>query len=97
MREIRMPQLRHIPSVGVGVFITNMAREHGVSFVRTGSDALADVITHLSDDEVFTDETEYLLIALRRYGIIDGPTMVSLLGRYIDQLPRPEGGGACEM
>lgn len=85
MKVVCMLQLRHIPSVGVGPFIVNLAREHGVSFVRTGSDALADVITCLADDEVVTDETEDLLVALRRAGVIDGPTMVYLLGNYLDE------------
>lgn len=47
--------------------------------------ALAEVITHLAGDEVKPDETEELIIALRRANVIDGPTMVTLLGRYFDE------------
>jgi NADPH:quinone reductase-like Zn-dependent oxidoreductase len=78
-------QLQQIPSVGVGSYIASLAKRHGVSHVRTGSDALADVITRLADDEVVTDETEDMIVALRRANVIDGPTMVSLLGRYLDE------------
>ena len=46
---------------------------------------LAEVITRLSDDEVKPDETEKLVIALRLANVIDGPTMVTLLGRYFDE------------
>ena len=80
-----MMHLRHIPSTGLISFIATLAKEHGVSFARTGSDALADVITRLADDEVVTDETEDLIVALRRADVIDGPTMVSLLGSYLDE------------
>ena len=77
--------LSHIPSVGVGPFIANLAKRHGVTFAKTGSDAVAGVITRLADDEVITDETEDLIVALRRAHVIDGPTMISLLGHYLDE------------
>lgn len=47
--------------------------------------ALAEVITSLSGDEVKPDEIENLVVALRRANVIDGPTMVTLLGRYFDE------------
>ncbi len=74
-----------IPSTGLKSFIAELAREHGISYVRTGTSALAQVITRLADDDVTPDETEKLVIALRRAKIIDGPTMVELLGRYFDE------------
>jgi hypothetical protein len=49
---------------------------------RDGYSALAEVITRLSDDEAAPDETEKLVIALRRAEVIDDPTMVTQLGRY---------------
>lgn len=36
-------------------FVAQLARQHGISYVRTGNDALAEVITRLADDEVLTD------------------------------------------
>jgi hypothetical protein len=77
--------LDEIPFSGLRAFIADLARRHGVSYVRTGTSALAQVITHLADDDVTPDETEKLVIALRRAKIIDDPTMVTLLGRYFDE------------
>ena len=68
----------------VGTYIAALARQRGVTYVRTGLDELADVITRLADDEVITDPTEDTLVALARANVIDGRTMSSLLGRYLD-------------
>ena len=78
-----MSQPSDIPTVGIAPYIANLAHEHGVSYVRTSNDALAEVFTRLADDDVQTDENEDLLVALYRAGVIDGPTMVSLLGFYL--------------
>ncbi|MGF7001266.1 hypothetical protein [Paraburkholderia sp. GAS32] len=74
-----------IPTTGLREFITDLAKRHGVTYVRDGYSALAEVITRLSDDEAAPDETEKLVIALRRAELIDGPTMVTLLGRHLDE------------
>ncbi len=79
------PRHEDIPLTGLGTFVANLAKRHGITYVRTGSSALAEVITRLSDDEVKPDETEKLVIALRRAKVIDGSTMVTLLGRYFDE------------
>jgi hypothetical protein len=78
-------QSQQVPLVGVRSYIASLAKRYGVSCVRTGSDALADVISHLADDEITTDETEDMIVALRRANVIDGPTTVLLLGRYLDE------------
>lgn len=74
-----------IPITGLREYIVDIARRYGVSYVRTPSDDLAEVITGLSGDEVESDETKDLIVALRRANVIDGPTMVSLLGNYLDE------------
>lgn len=74
-----------IPATGLREFIADLAKRHGVAYVVDGYAALAQVVTRLSDDEVLPDETEKLVIALRRAKAIDGPTMVTLLGRYFDE------------
>lgn len=79
-------QTEDIPQVGVGTFIADLAMRSGVEYVRTGSSALAEVVTRLAGDDVKPDETEKLLIALRRANVIDGRTMVTLLGRYFDEM-----------
>lgn len=73
------------PVSNVSSYVDCIAKQHGVSCLRTPSDELADVITRLSGDEVTTDATEDLIVALKRANVIDGPTMISLLGSYLDE------------
>lgn len=75
-----------LPVTGLREFIAALAARHGVRYVYDGNAALAGTITRLSGDEVVPDETEKLVIALGRAGVIDGPTMVTLLGRYFDEM-----------
>jgi len=74
-----------IPSKNLAEYISELARKHGVKYVRTASDALAEVITRLSGDDVTSDNTEDIIVALKRADVIDGPTMISLLGSYLDE------------
>jgi hypothetical protein len=76
---------QNIPTAGLSTFITDLAKQHDVVYVKTGSSALAEVITGLADDEVKPDKIERLIIALRRANVIDGRTMVRLLGSYLDE------------
>ena len=55
-----------VPQFGVAEFVADLARSHGVNAVRSRFDALADVITKLADDDVSSDETEDLIVALKR-------------------------------
>ena len=73
------------PTTGVAAFVADVARRHGVSYVKTSNDALADFITRFSDDNVVTDQTEDLIVALKRSKVIDGSQMVALLGNYMDE------------
>jgi hypothetical protein len=68
-----------------GIYVAELARRHGVVPVRTSHDALAEVIARLSDDDIATDETEDLIVMLKRAGVIDGATLVDLLGRHLDE------------
>lgn len=74
-----------IPMTGLSAYIANLAKQHGVVYVKTGSSALAQVITRLAGDDGNPDETERLVIALRRAIVINGRIMVTLLGRYFDE------------
>jgi hypothetical protein len=74
-----------IPTVGLAAFVADLARQHGVVYERTGSSALAQAITRLSGDDGAPDPTERLIIALRRAELIDGNTMLTLQGRYLDE------------
>ena len=75
--------VEEIPTSGIADFVVGLARKNGIQYVRSGTDELADVITRLSDDDVFTDKTEDLIVELRRAKVIDASTMVSLLGNYL--------------
>lgn len=75
----------NIPSSGLAAFVTELAQRQGIQDVRTGQSALARVITGLADDEVAPDATERLIIALRRSKAIDGPTMLTIQGRYLNE------------
>jgi hypothetical protein len=74
-----------IPTTGLRTYVADFARRQGIQDVRTGQGALARVITGLADDEVTPDATERLIIALRRAKAIDGPTMLTIQGRYLDE------------
>lgn len=65
--------------------ILALARRSGVAYQATYEDALAEVITRLSDDNVVTDDIEDLAVALKRSGIITGNEMVDLLGQYLTE------------
>lgn len=60
-----------IPMAGLGAYIADLAKRHGVVYVETGSSALAEVITRLSGDDVKPDEAEKLVVALRRANAIN--------------------------
>ncbi len=74
-----------IPTSGIAEYVVNLAQKHGVRYVRTPDDALAEVITCLADDEISTDDTEDLIVALKRAHVIDVDTMVNLLGNYLNE------------
>ncbi|CDQ10443.1 conserved hypothetical protein [Acidithiobacillus ferrivorans] len=83
--EGEMPAANTIDKKDVRQYVAALARRRGVVYAKTGNDALAEAITRLADDDVRTDETEDLLVALKRAHVIDGPTMVSLLGQHLDE------------
>jgi hypothetical protein len=75
----------HIPSSNLASFVADLAKRQGIEDVRTKHGALARVITNLAGDQAEPDKTERLIIALRRAKAIDGPTMLTIQGRYLDE------------
>jgi hypothetical protein len=63
--------------------ITALARQHGVSYQPTDLDALGNAMTRLAGDDVELDETELLLLALRRAGHVTKAEAVHLHGAYL--------------
>jgi hypothetical protein len=72
-----------LPTSGVRDYILALASKHGVSYVRTPTDRLAETITRLADDEVELDAIEQLLIALERAGIVASADVVPLHVNYL--------------
>ena len=60
-----------------------LAEQHKVTYKQTATDVLADHITRLSGDDVALDETQLLLLELRRAGHISSPDAMRLLGAYL--------------
>jgi len=80
-----LPKMIEIPTVGLATFVADLAMRHNVAYERTDSSDLAQAITRLSGDDGAPDPTERLIIALRRAEVIDGKTMLTLQGRYLDE------------
>ncbi|ENV16184.1 hypothetical protein [Acinetobacter guillouiae] len=80
-----MLNVNEIPHKGLKSYIAKLARQNHISYINTRSSLLAQTITRLADDDVKPDETEKLVIALRRANVIDGSQMLILLGRYFDE------------
>lgn len=74
---------RAVPRSGLREYILGLASAHGIDYVETPADRLADTITQLSDDEVHLDEVERLLIALERAGVIASENVVPLHINYL--------------
>ena len=60
-----------------------LARARGVTYTRSALDDFGDTITRLSGDDVELDETEWLLVALRRAKVIAGVDATLLHARYL--------------
>ena len=60
-------------------------RPVGTRWLAIDARPLAQVMPRLAGDDANPDETEQLVIALRRANVINGPTAVALLGRYFDE------------
>jgi hypothetical protein len=67
--------------------IRALARQHGVVYEPTPLDELGNVITRLAGDDVELDETERLLLALRRAGHLTSAEATRLHGEYLRAMP----------
>ncbi len=68
-----------IPSVGVSQFVERLARQHHVSYTRTAVDEWAETVTRLAGDDVRSDSTGDLLVALKRAHKLSDREMTALL------------------
>ena len=66
--------------------IHDLAAEHGVVYAATAFDELANAHARLSDIEVTLDETENLVTALERAGVVTEEEGRRLHGAYLREL-----------
>lgn len=74
---------RVIPTTNLRAYITELARQHNVRYALTSDDAMANVITHLADDDVVMDDVEELILALERAGVIEKDDVVPMHVNYL--------------
>jgi hypothetical protein len=72
-----------IPTSGLREYVIGFAQQHGVTYIKTPHDELAEVITRLSDDDVEMDDVRCLLIALNRAGVMSTKRMGQILVNYL--------------
>lgn len=68
-----------IPTKGIRQFVARLARKHHISYARTTGDEWAETVTRLAGDEVRSDDTANLLVALKRAKKLTDREMASLL------------------
>jgi len=85
-RGYRLAKQSHaliIPAFGLAEFVKGLADENNVSYVRTFADEWGDAVTKLADDEVNLDNTQQVLISLKRAGKISSDQMATILVKYL--------------
>ncbi len=73
----------NIPSTGVAGFVQGLARRFKVAYVPNAMDQWAETVTRLAGDEVHADDTEDLLVALKRSGKLSTDEMTLLLVNHL--------------
>lgn len=66
-------------STSVARYVSKLAKASGVSFTPTFADQWAAAVTKLAGDEISSDKTDDLLVALARAGKLSGRDMVKLV------------------
>jgi hypothetical protein len=74
------------PSMSARDHIYRIAAEHGLAYQNDGIAHLARHIEHVFGNDVEPDETEQLVIAIGRAGVMDGKDLTRLHGRYLREL-----------
>lgn len=68
----------------ISSLVRSLAAANEINCIRTPVDALAEHFTRLSDDQVDElDETQLLIIALRRAGVINKNDAMKLQAAYL--------------
>jgi len=77
-----------LPTEGVGEFIRRFALAHQVTHRRTRLDDWAEAVTRAAGDDIRLDQTEKLLIALKKLQLINGRQAARLLSNYLNESER---------
>lgn len=75
-----------IPTEDLVEFVAKLAKENSVVYVRTAIDDFAEVATKLSGDDITTDDTCDLIVALFRAKKIRSKEMVTLIVNHQREL-----------
>lgn len=78
-KHIEKPQRRTKRKYTVARYVSAMAQRHGIRFVPTYADRWADTVTRLTGDDVRSDATDDLLVALTRAGKLAPMEMIKLV------------------
>jgi hypothetical protein len=89
--------MQEIPTSGLAKFITDLAKEHDVTYAKTNGDQLAEKFTELSGDEVILDNVECLIIALERAGAINSEDVVPLHVNYLREKFKQNTPGSLDL
>lgn len=72
-----------IPTVGIASFVRDLARRYKVAYVPSSMDQWAETVTRLAGDEVRSDSTQDLLVALKRAGKLSKGDVAALTVNYL--------------
>lgn len=71
--------------IKAAAWIRDAARRHAVTFTEAPVDTFAAAVSRLSDAGVQLDQTEQLLLALARAGVVTDPQRFALHAAYLRQ------------
>ena len=77
-----------IPTESVSQFVARLARQNPIHYVRATGDEWAEVVTRLAGDEVQSDPTGDLLVALKRAHKLTDREMTLLLVNHLREQRR---------
>jgi len=72
-----------IPTAGIASFVRDLARRYKVAYVPSSMDQWADTVTRLAGDEIRSDSTQDLLVALKRAGKLSKGDVAALTVNYL--------------
>jgi hypothetical protein len=87
-RKPVFPSSLRIPKVEVSQFVVRLAHKHHITYSRTGGDEFAETVTRLAGDEVRSDATGDLLVALKRAHKLTDREMTALLISHLREKRR---------